>query len=852
MAAMSSNKTNKEKSLVEILHIIYRGKTKVILSVFLSLILAFLLNKFSKPVFESSALLKKENPESRKNELYELVRLQTLDHVGTEMELMQTEDVLSRVIDELNLRVEFKEIIDPIGNIYELNNAFSDFLDSEIGYAKQIGFSLPIFKNVELKNKKTEEELYIEKKGENLFELREVKENKLVSSLKTFQEERKDASNINSDSLIAPDNQFEKNIFNVDFAKFEFKWDDAPVGSKIYFSISNYYEFLKEFRKTIYVSGGGGNLFTLYVRSSSPLACKVIANSIISNFRDARMEQQKQSVSYSFEFVDNQLVDIQKKLLNAEDNISRFKSTGKIMTINESTAEIMEYLSTLESEKLQAQILLSDFNDKSDAIREELLSSGFVDQSFLEPTGEFAGSSPFSNLMDHLSELELQRLELLQKRTEKHPDVVNLDEQIRSVKEKLGSYNQNTLTSYQIIIKTLEKKISKINSLMSGYEVKMQQLPEQENRMARLIREKDVYEKIFKLLLDKREEMRVAELSMLQDIIVVDPPNEPFKPIRPRKLMNLLVALFLGGFIGIVLVFIIELKNTRLINLDDLEEEFNIPILALIPLYNKSIVKGIKNSADYKDRFVALKEDNLGIKESYRLLKIKLNHLDIREKTLLITSCEENTGKTSIVANLAVTIAQENKQVLIIDCDLRKADLSNMFDVHRNSPGLIDFITSNVSPTTYTRVMKKIDIIPAGGVREDSSSLLGSDQMKSLFNNIDKSVYDYIIIDTPPVTRVVDTLVLGKYVRNAILVVRPDTSMKESVMGGIQEMRQARIRIHGVVANAAEIQKSYYYRYRYGYGYGYDSSRGNNGKSRRHVIKKDGSILHKMSKVNSS
>ena len=291
----------------------------------------------------------------------------------------------------------------------------------------------------------------------------------------------------------------------------------------------------------------------------------------------------------------------------------------------------------------------------------------------------------------------------------------------------------------------------------------------------------------------------------------------------------MLIALCIGGFIGIVSIFLIELRNTRLINIDDLEEEFQIPILALIPNYDKDIVKRINNSVDNKDRFVTLMGDNLGIRESYRLLNIKLfYHLDGLEKIFLVTSCEENTGKTSIVANLAITIAKENKKVLIIDCDLRKGELSKMFDVPPNAPGLIDFITRGGSPAVYTRIMKKIDIIPAGGLREDSSSLLSSDRMKSLFTAIDTSVYNYIIIDTPPVTRVVDTLVLGQFVKDAILVVRPGISMKEAVIGGIQEMNQANIKICGIVANATEISKSYYYRYRYGYGYGY--SYGENGK----------------------
>ena len=114
------------------------------------------------------------------------------------------------------------------------------------------------------------------------------------------------------------------------------------------------------------------------------------------------------------------------------------------------------------------------------------------------------------------------------------------------------------------------------------------------------------------------------------------------------------------------------------------------------------------------------------------------------------------------------------------------------------------------------------NILPAGGTREDSSHLLNSERMKLLFNAIDTSFYDYIIIDTPPVTRVVDTLVLGRLIKDAILIVRPGHSFKEAVLGGIQEMLQARIKLRGIVANAAEIKDSYYYKYRYSYGYGYN------------------------------
>jgi capsular exopolysaccharide synthesis family protein len=380
---------------------------------------------------------------------------------------------------------------------------------------------------------------------------------------------------------------------------------------------------------------------------------------------------------------------------------------------------------------------------------------------------------------------------------------------------------------------------------MSVYELRMQKLPAQESQLARLMRQKDVYEKIFTLLLDKREEMRIAEVSKLQDIIIVDPPQKPLKPISPNKMMNMVVGLVLGGFLGLVLIFVIELKNNRLINVDDLEDDFQLPVLAILPKYPREILKRIKNATENKDKFASLMDENLGIKESIRLLKTKiLLHLDSNDKIILVTSCEENTGKTTLVSNLAITFALENKKVLIIDCDLKKGELSRLFNLSLDTPGLVHYLSGEPTPSIYTKVMKKIDIIPAGGLREDSAALLDSDRMKNLVDTLNASEYDYVLIDTAPVTRVVDTLVLGRIIKNALLVVRPGVSFKETVVTGIQEMKQAKFKVRGIIANAVELKKSYTYRYKYGYGYGYGHSTGGNGQG-------SGKIIGKISKLTS-
>ena len=225
--------------------------------------------------------------------------------------------------------------------------------------------------------------------------------------------------------------------------------------------------------------------------------------------------------------------------------------------------------------------------------------------------------------MAQLSNLELQRLELLQKRTETHPDVIAIDNQIKQVKSKLSGFNENTITAYKIMINTLEKKLLKINDLMSKYEVKMRGLPAQENKLAQLMRQRGTYERIFQILLDQREAMSVAELSSTQDITIVDEAKIPMNPSWPKKSLLVLVSLILGGFLGILLIFSIELYRTRFVNLDELESEFQVPILSIIPKYSKEMEKDLKNTkSEYKIASIA-GNDN-GLIETYRLFRTKL------------------------------------------------------------------------------------------------------------------------------------------------------------------------------------------------------------------------------------
>ncbi|MCU7491204.1 MAG: polysaccharide biosynthesis tyrosine autokinase [Ignavibacteria bacterium] len=826
-------KKREEFTLGELFQIINRRKKILFISVIVLVSLAFLYNTLSKPVYEASVMLKKDRGDeksSANDEFKSLVLLQTQDEIETEMELVKTREVLNSIIDELKLNLSIDKLVEPDGKSVKIN---SDAVDYNHNFLRKgtPGF-MPAFEKVLVKPSEPASSFFIAKTARNTYGIYNAKNDSLLqSSVDTTYLNTGSSQDQALDSL---KNEFtsEKHsfvVFNLPGKYFKIDWPEAQVGSRVFFNIGSYNETLDGLGKSINVEHVvKTDIFKISVQSHSPYAAQLIANTAAEKFRSARIGQQKQNIKYSYDFVDKQLSDVSEKLKNAERNLSEFKSAKKLTSIDENSKNLVDFLSSLEAEKIKTDLELTDRETKLAQMQSELKTKGYIDQTYLTPQAEEQSNSPFSGLLKQLSDLEVKRVELLQTRKESHPDVLNLDERIKQIKDKLSTYNKNTLTAYQIIINSAKKKQNELSGLTSKYSGMIKALPPDESRLAELTRQKDVYDKIFKLLLDKREEMRIAEVSKLQDITVLDEAHEPGKPIHPQKALNLGLGLMAGIFIGFIGMTVQEVKSRRLVDADHVENEYDIPIFAIIPNYPREVQKRIENSTHYHERFVTLMPDQEGFRESYRVLQTKLEAKFPGKKILMFTSCEEDTGKTSIVSNFAISLAKANKKVLMIDCDLKKASLTKTFNLKVDSPGLVNFLSDGQTTFNTYQIplgeepdnVRNLKILTAGGITEASSSLLGSFKMEQLIDMISSSPFEYVLIDTPPITRVVDVLVLGKFVRDAVLIVRPGKSFKDSVSWGMMEMTDAGINISGILINACDISRSSF-KHRYGYGYGY-------------------------------
>ena len=834
-------------TLKDILDILNRQRLPIILCTIIVTVLAGVYAFLAPPVYRTTTVLKKEVNIPKNNqyldEFSRIVSMQTVnDEIETESELIRSRAVLEQVIQELDLYfiLERIEVPDVVAYTFDLP---LDAYRYELERYPQSGAP------------RIEIDAFLAPPG-----FRELAPTSYIIKVNEYQVlELYDAE---TEELLQTGPAEAKATFTLPLVKFSIDWPTPSPGSALYFSLANHEDTYQSLRQSVEVNTPiNTTLLAVSVRAQSGYLAHKLANAIADTFRETRFEHKRETIRYSAGFVDNQLDEISEKLSTAEQDLSAFRGENQLTNIDESTRSTLEFMSQLESEKIATDLQLTEYNTRLVNLKTQLSEKGYFDQTYLTPQQNASNNTtPFSTLLQQLSNAELERLELLQRRTENHPDVIAVDDRIQEITESLTEYNQNTIDSYEIIIESLQQKKSDLQQLINQYSFKARSMAENEGELMRLTRERDMYQKVYVMLSNKREEMRIAELSNIQDIILIEAAVMPLEPILPKKKIYVLIGMIMGLMLGVTIGLFREFSSKMVTRLSDVEDELNLPILAIMPTYPSQIRERIRKQYNIQQHLDLLTDTRYGFKESYRILRTKLSFIlstkrNPGKNNILFTSCEENTGKTTIVTNFSLLLALAGKRILVIDCDLKNPSVGRFFSIPFNAPGLIDFLSFDyvTSPDIYTPLddpafrdnalfnptlrmeqeelslgsqRYELDVIPAGGSIEHSSELLASDKFRDYLSEI-SGAYDYILIDTPPVTRTVDALTLGNYVKNGILIVRPNHSRRDSLQRAIEDFRQFNVHLLGSVVNACDIKRfatDYGYGYGHGYTYEYDAS----------------------------
>lgn len=400
------------------------------------------------------------------------------------------------------------------------------------------------------------------------------------------------------------------------------------------------------------------------------------------------------------------------------------------------------------------------------------------------------------NLETQKIALQQTRAELAQKYTAAHPEMKQVNAQLEAINNKINELNTT-----------------------------LKQLPDLQRRYLQLYREVEVKQQLYTNLLNSYQQLRISKAGEIGNVRIVDTAIKPIKPIAPKKLQILILAIFLGAFLGTVLAFLRNMLHTGIKDSAQIENVFNLPVYATIP--HSPVQESHSKLLEKKKHIPILaveNSDDMAI-ESLRSMRtaiqFALNHAP--NNIIMISSPGPDLGKSFIATNLAVILAQTNKRILLIDANLRRGHLHKYFN-QDNQAGLADFLNGQqpLEKILKHTEVENLSFITCGNNPANPSELLSMDGFKNLLEQL-SGQFDHILIDTPPILAVTDSIIISQYAGVNLVIARyAKTQMKELDLV-IHRFEQANTKITGIIIN--DIQRTVDSHYGYNYAYDYKSSK---------------------------
>lgn len=433
-----------------------------------------------------------------------------------------------------------------------------------------------------------------------------------------------------------------------------------------------------------------------------------------------------------------------------------------------------------------AEDKLNQYRRKNDSVDLSLEAKSVLDQ--------------IVNVDNQLNELTFRESEISQLYTKEHPTY-------KALMEKR---------------KTLQEEKAKLNKKVST-------MPETQQEILRLSRDVESGRAVYMQLLNRQQELSIAKSSAIGNVRIIDNAVTQPKPVKPKKVLIVLLGFVFGGVISICIV-LLRVFLRRGIESPEQLEELGINVYASVPvaeIISKTASKKgtfTKKQNDFDKGLLALVNPTDLAIEAIRGLRTSLHFamMESRNNILMISGASPNAGKTFISSNLAAVISQSGKKVLFIDTDMRKGYAHKLFNVQPEN-GLSDYLSKRIE---LEKVIKQtsiagLEFISRGMIPPNPAELLMHQRMGEFLNwaNIH---YDMVILDTPPILAVTDAAVIGNYAGTTLLVARFELNTTKEMTIAFKRFDQSGINVKGCILNGIVKKASSYYGYGYHhYGYSY-------------------------------
>jgi capsular exopolysaccharide synthesis family protein len=496
-------------------------------------------------------------------------------------------------------------------------------------------------------------------------------------------------------------------------------------------------------------------------------------------------------------FISNRLVLISQELDGVEQDVEAFKQSNGLTDIESEAKLFIEGSNDYNKLSVKNDIQLNVVNSMLQFMKKSTNGD-------LLPANLIEGQGNTSELISSYNKLVLERDRILKSATVSNPTVVKLDQQILSLKANVIE----SLTRLQSNLNIQKFNLKGQEGLLDS---KIGKIPVQERKFRVIARQQKVKEELYLYLLQKREETAISLAATEPNARVIDLAKATKGPVSPNDRVVKLLALLLGLLIPIGVLYVKTLFDTKVKSRLNITDKFNIPFLGDVP-----------RSATPNE--IISTKSRTSTAEAIRIVRANLDFMltqvpDGKAKSIFVTSTVPGEGKTFLSVNLAAIFAHSGKKVILIGLDIRKPKLNEYVGIQSNR-GLTDYLsTKDTLVSNFINKMKgfeAFDVLLGGSIPPNPTEMLMSAKVDLLFAQL-KEEYDYIVVDTAPVSLVSDTLIVAKHADTFAYVVRANYLDKRllNIAGNLH--KDQKLPNMAFILNDTAVSKGYGYG---GYGYG--------------------------------
>ena len=562
------------------------------------------------------------------------------------------------------------------------------------------------------------------------------------------------------------------------------------------------------------------SVLSIKVTDHSPSFAQRLGNTVALVYRELHDEQQMKRTKEALRYIEDQMREVRERLRDAEGRFNRFSKDNELISIDLQSETLLKQTKDMQGELAKTE--------EENAELQELLKRlrGFIEN----PIGaghnfdSIKANNRYQSANDTLVGLLLKRGTLLKDYTPMHPEVVAVGNEIFETARKMEHI-------LELQLRGLEKRQSDSSKELEKVDQKTKSLLDKKLEYGRLKREVDLYTDMTTLLERKNQEALIRRSEKPEEVNIVKPSFLPTSPINPPKpAATGATGVVIGLVLGLIAAFIVETFDTSLGAIEDVEQTLGTSVLGVIPHVDLRVVQ-----ENIKERYSGRVQDhsmkqavNLVshfapksmMAESFRALRTNIHFKDTGKKikSLAITSTSPEEGKTQIVLNMAITMAQSGMRILLVGSDLRKPRLAGVFGV-ASSPGLSDILLGNyewretvrgvtdmllgeigLDEIMITPGLDNFFFITGGAVPPNPTELIESPRINQFIEEA-KNEYDMILFDTAPIISAVDAAILGTKVDGVLLVYRIGAVPKRLLKRAINQLAQVKANVIGVILN---------------------------------------------------